>query len=313
MVIGNFTRECAKSGVVSVKPMPTREELEAFYADVYFQQPSSATFNIQYTEEELHQRRLRAELALYALRQAGANSGEKGAFLEVGCGEGFFLQAAQDDGYMVKGVDFSDAGLRNFHPHLLDKVEIGDAYRILERLLASEERFRVCAMMNVLEHVIDAEALLRGVSQILTREGIVVVTVPNDFSPVQRKLMDKECIDHEFWFQPPQHLHYFNVDTIEKFAVHCGFEVIDTFADFPIDFFLFHPGSNYVRNAEQGKGVHKARIMLDLLLAERGLAPYHRFCQAVSGCGAGRNVTVLLRPRGESKHQRNQNVKNSPP
>lgn len=298
MVIRNFIREYGESGVVSVKPMPTREELEAFYADVYFQQTPSATFHTQYTEEELHQRRLRAELVLYALTQAGAACGEKGSFLEVGCGEGFLLQAAQDDGYMVKGVDFSDAGLRSFHPHLLEKVEIGDAYRILERLLASEERFRVCAMMNVLEHVIDAEALLRGVSQIIARDGIAVVTVPNDFSPIQRKLMDKEFIDHEFWFQPPQHLHYFNVDTIEKFADHCGFEVVDTFADFPIDFFLFHPGSNYVRDAEQGKAAHRARIMLDLLLAERGLEPYYRFCQAVSACGAGRNVTVLLRPRG---------------
>jgi hypothetical protein len=61
--------------------------------------------------------------------------------------------------------------------------------------------------------------------------------------------------------------------------------------------FLFHPGSNYVLRREQGKAAHQARLTLDLLLAERGLGPYHRFCQAMSGCGIGRNVTVILRSR----------------
>ncbi|MDH3348771.1 MAG: class I SAM-dependent methyltransferase [Desulfobulbaceae bacterium] len=68
----------------------------------------------------------------------------------------------------------------------------------------------MCFMMNVLEHVIDAEILLKAVHQITDHDGIVVVSVPNDFSSTRQKLMDKGFIDHEFWFQPSQHLHYFN-------------------------------------------------------------------------------------------------------
>ena len=292
-----FDKRKTACGVISVMPMPSPEELKAFYAQVYYQKLPSATYSVSYSEEELAHRRLRAELLLFALAQAGV-SGERHEprMLEIGCGEGFLLQAAKERGYLIKGVDFSDHGLRKFHPELLVNVEVGDAYKILDRLLGEGEIFDICVMQNVLEHVIDPEALLKKVRRILGSNGIVMVTVPNDFSPVQKRLVEKGLVDHEYWFHPPQHLHYFNVDTIKPFAAKCGFEVEDAFADFPIDFFLFHPGSNYVQEPAQGKGAHQARIMLDLLLAERGLGAYHAFCRAVTACGAGRNVTVSLRP-----------------
>lgn len=295
MKVQGFDRKLDGNGVISVTPMPTQDELAAFYADIYYQEAPSATFSDHYSKEEMEQRCRRAELVLFSLAEAGSKGGGS-TFLEVGCGEGFLLHAAKEQGYAVHGVDFSDVGLSNFNPHLLDSVEIGDAYQILDNLLSIGELFDVCAVQNVLEHVIDPETLLRRMRRILSPGGVAVVTVPNDFSRVQEKLMEKGLVDREFWFQPPQHLHYFNVDSIRAFANHCGFTVVDAFADFPIDFFLFHPGSNYVGKPECGKGAHEARIMLDLLLVERGMPAYHQFCQALSGCGAGRNVTVLLRP-----------------
>jgi len=44
----------------------------------------------------------------------------------------------------------------------------------------------------------------------------------------------------------------------------------------------------------RGKGAHQARAALDLLLSQKGIEPYHAFCQAMSQCGFGRNVTVIL-------------------
>jgi len=102
-------------------------------------------------------------------------------------------------------------------------------------------------------------------------------------------------VDHDYWFLPPQHLHYFNIDTIGPFMESVGFEVVDMFGDFPIELFLFHPGSNYAVNRENGPAAHRARVALDLLLAERGIENYYRFCQAMSACGIGRNVCVLVR------------------
>jgi hypothetical protein len=75
-----------------------------------------------------------------------------------------------------------------------------------------------------------------------------------------------------------------------------GFTTLDAFADFPIEFFLYHAGSNYIENSAAGKPAHKARVELDLLLAENGIAPLHGLCQAMTRCGIGRNVTVVARP-----------------
>ncbi|MBU0486135.1 MAG: class I SAM-dependent methyltransferase [Proteobacteria bacterium] len=295
MKMQDFLREQTSKGVVSVSPMPSSEELAAFYADSYYQETPSKTYSTHYSEDELAHRVLRAELILFALKKVGLKNDSQPSFLEIGCGEGFLLKAAKEYGYEVRGVDFSDYGIQNYHPELIDHIEVGDAYQILQQIFVDQHhRFDVCVMQNVLEHVIDPEDLLHKVKQIMSPGGVVVITVPNDFSRIQAKLMDEGMIENEYWFQPPQHLHYFNVDTINSFVGHCGYSVVDAFADFPIDFFLFHSGSNYVKDSAQGKDAHKARITLDLLLAERGVAVYHQLCQALTACGAGRNVTVLL-------------------
>jgi hypothetical protein len=75
-----------------------------------------------------------------------------------------------------------------------------------------------------------------------------------------------------------------------------GFEVVGGYASFPIDWFLFHPGSNYVREPQAGKGAHEARMALDLVMAENGMAAFHGLARALLACGAGRSITVIARP-----------------
>ena len=124
----------------------------------------------------------------------------------------------------------------------------------------------------------------------------VDATDNNDFSRIQMKAKAQGLISRQFWVAPPQHLHYFNTITLPSFLAAMGFATLDAFADFPIEFFLYHPGSNYIENSSAGKQAHKARVELDLLLAENGVAPLHGLCQAMTRCGVGRNVTVIARP-----------------
>ncbi len=301
MNIKNYFITTSDIGVISANPIPTYEELAKFYEDIYYQKTPSASYNTQYSKEELKQRRLRADLLLYAIAESNGNGAAASSFLDIGCGEGFLLNTAKEQGYTIQGIDFSTVGLNNFNPHLLCDVEIGDSYKILDQFVSEGRHFNVCVMQNLLEHIISPEILLRKTHDILLPEGIVVITIPNDFSMVQKELIKKGLVDHEYWFLPPQHLHYFNVDSIRAFANKCAFDVIDTFADFPIDFFLFHPGSNYIKDSRQGKDAHKARVMIDLILAKRGLAAYLQFCRAVSNCGAGRNITVLMRQHAKKE------------
>jgi hypothetical protein len=54
-----------------------------------------------------------------------------------------------------------------------------------------------------------------------------------------------------------------------------------------------HPGSNYVADGAAGKPAHRARMAIDLLLAEQGVAKWLDLSKALFACGAGRSLTVV--------------------
>ncbi len=272
---------------------PTPAALKAFYTGEYFQ-ASHGTYAAGYTQTERAHRALTARTLLFALEKArGAG---RGRLLEVGCGEGWLLEAAAGAGYDVRGLDFSDDGLQRFHPHLAGQVSFGDAFENLERLIDGGARFDVVAMEHVLEHVLDPEALVARLPRLIAPGGAVAVTVPNDFSPLQRLARETGVIDRDFWVAPPQHLNYFDAASLRRFLERLGFEIRVAYASFPIDWFLFHPGSNYAATPAAGKDAHRARMSIDLMLAEQGMAPYLALAEALFGCGAGRSLTIVAQP-----------------
>ena len=285
-------------GHYAIEPSPSPETLAAYYAERYYQAPASASYAVDYDERELAHKRLRARLWLSVVGEM-VGPAEGGGFLEVGCGEGFLLAAAAAEGWSVRGLDFADSGLRRWHPELVERVEVGDAYALLARAIAGGRRHRVVALQNVLEHVVDPGRLLHDVAGVVDPDGVVVVQVPNDFSRLQRRALELGHVGREFWVAPPDHLSYFDTESGPAFAAANGFDLLDMFADFPIDWFLFHPGSAYVdRDPAAGRAAHAARLELDLLLAERGIEPYRDFYRALARCGGGRNIAMVLRRRG---------------
>jgi SAM-dependent methyltransferase len=276
-----------------VDPLPSPEALAAFYAGEYYQ-GSHGVYEQRYSDQELAHRQLLSRALIHALGDAGAKGG---ALLEIGCGEGFFLKAARDAGYDIQGLEFSDHGLKSQHPELLDDVRFGDAFAALDQMIAEASAVDVCVMEHVLEHVLDPEGLLARLPRLLNPGGLIAITVPNDFSLVQVEARDLGLIDRDFWVNPPQHLNYFNGDNLPRLLNRMGFEVVSGFASFPIDWFLHHPGSNYVADPEAGKPAHHARMVLDQLLARNGLDEFLAFGRALFACGAGRSITVTARTR----------------
>ena len=280
----------------SVDPTPSPEALAEFYAGEYYQE-SHGTYERRYSEAELAHRRLLAGELIHALEQArGRPAAGSDTLLEIGSGEGFFLRAAIDAGYDARGLEFSDFGLRAQHPDLVDRVSFGDAFEGLDRLIAEGSGADVCVMEHVLEHVADPEGLLARLPRLLRPGGVVAITVPNDFSPVQAEAKALGLIERDFWVNAPQHLNYFNADNLPRLLWRLGFTVLDGFSSFPIDWFLHHPGSNYVVDPAAGKPAHRARLALDTLLAQNGLAAFHGLGQALFACGAGRSITVIAQP-----------------
>jgi SAM-dependent methyltransferase len=268
--------------------------VKAFYGAEYYQQ-SHGTYAPAYSEVELEHRDLLARLMLAAIAEARGGEGG-GRFLDIGCGEGWLLAAAERGGYAVQGVDFSEAALTRFHPQFLGRAQFGDAFELLDGLIEAGETVQVCAMEHVLEHVADPEGLLARLPRLLAPGGVLAITVPNDFSPLQLAARAAGIVDRDFWVAPPQHLNYFNADSLPALLQRMGLEVRLGYASFPIDWFLMHPGSNYVADPTAGKAAHRARLSIDLVLAERGLPAYLGLARALFDCGAGRSVTVIAAP-----------------
>jgi len=283
-----------EDGWRSIEPTPSPQALQAFYSQAYFQE-SHGTYAPAYSEVELAHRALLAQLMLAALGRARGGAAA-GRLLEIGCGEGWFLKAALAAGHDARGLEFSEDGLKRFNPDLASRVEFGDAFAALDRLIAQGAAVEACVMEHVLEHVADPQALLARLPAILAPGAVVAITVPNDFSAVQLAARRLGHIDRDFWVAPPQHLNYFDADSLPRLLQRTGFEVVGGYASFPIDWFLFHPGANYVRTPQAGKAAHQARMALDLIMAERGMPAFLQLAEAYLACGVGRSLTLIARP-----------------
>ena len=290
------------NGFLTIKDKPTLEELKRHYEKLYKEFDGNLkirkNYQERYDEQEMRHINLLNDLCLYSL-EIYNNDWQKnpGKMLEVGVGEGFFLDRAMKKGWDVYGIDFNFNGIEKFNSHLNDLVEAGDAFEILEKRKSNEERYDVCIIQNVLEHVLEPKKLLQNLSKMLNKNGIIVVKIPNDFSRIQLSLKKLGLIKEDFWVVPPEHLNYFNTENFKEFMNSINFEIIDMYSTFPIDFFLFHENSNYIKEPKYGKMVHRARVEIDLLLGESGLENYYNLCKSMANCNVGRSITVLIKPK----------------
>ncbi|HEV2568137.1 class I SAM-dependent methyltransferase [Sphingomonas sp.] len=282
-------------GFLHVAEPPTAEELSAYYAQTYYQQ-EKALYRKSYPDEELAYFRAKTEQHA-ALAGRLRQEEEGGSFLDVGCGEGFAMRWFSDHGWSVDGIDFSSAGLAQMNPDLLAKAEAGDVFQLLEQRIESGRRYDIVWLKHVLEHVIDPIGLLSSLKRLVAETGVLVVTVPNDGSEYQEHLLERGAIDERFWIALPDHLSYFRRESLENAARSVGWEVKDVLADFPIDFFLLHDGSNYVRDRAQGPSAHRARIQLELLLAAKPADEVNQFYRSMARVGLGRNIIAFLMHR----------------
>ncbi len=219
-------------------------------------------------------------------------------FLDVGCGEGWALDYFQRQGWDVLGLDFSSFSLEQFHPGLRGRLRAGDLYDGLQTLIAEGRQFDVLWLDNVLEHVLDPAELLRRCRALTRPGGVLLVDVPNDFSPLQQHLLAAGHIDRPFWVALPDHLSYFGAEGLRNLAAATGWRTARLLGDQPIDLNLFNPATNYVLDKSAGKGAHQARLEQDnFLLRTAPLPAVAAYYEAMAAVGLGRSVVAFLQPR----------------
>ena len=115
--------------------------------------------------------RTREDFLLRYLREN--KLGCRGNALDVGCGDGLFLDRLSELGCQPFGLEV-DARLVSAETHKKHKIHIG----YLDSNFQPEEKFDLILMLDVLEHIENDVEALQHVRRCLAPDGVLVITVP---------------------------------------------------------------------------------------------------------------------------------------
>ena len=282
-----------KLGYYEVKDKPSDKELNDYYSRKYYQE-ETGNYRKSYPTDEISHLRERVAQREFVINKIVKK--ENGKLLDVGCGEGIELQFFHEKGWDVEGIDFSLSGMENINPKMLEYSEKGNIYTLLDRKIKNQNKYDVIWLKNVLEHITDPIKLLKDLRKLINKKGCLVLTIPNDASDLQEHCFENKLIKERFWITLPDHLSYFNYDSIKNIGQYTGYKCKEILGDFPVDLFLLHSGSNYVEDKSLGPEAHNARIQMSLLLSKNNIEDNVNFYSALAKVGLGRDLAVFFTP-----------------
>lgn len=279
-------------GFYSVRPLPTPGELATFYEQLYYQS-DTGQYSKEYSAEEVEYFQIECHVLKYLYATTFPKS-QRRAFLDVGCGEGYQADFFHKNDWQVTCVDYSEFGLKTHHPHLMPYLVKGEFESVVSSLAAKQSRFSVVLLKNILEHVIDPSAAIEQLKTIMDEQTLLCIDVPNDYSRFQSYLLEQGFTE-DTWFGPPQHLHYFQFDTLKNFLEAHELTVVSSQAEFAIEQFLVNGHSNYAANRELGAEAHRSRCRISNFLLGEGVEKYVRLREAFAELAFGRGISMIVK------------------
>jgi 2-polyprenyl-3-methyl-5-hydroxy-6-metoxy-1,4-benzoquinol methylase len=208
------------------------------------------------------------------------------SLLDIGCGFGDLLLEAQTQGMHVQGVEPSK--------HMSQHVK-KQGIPVLEAMYQDVDprkvgRFDVVNLSYILEHVSDPYSFLeRILTNQLNPGGLLIVEVPNDFSPFQEAAVASLNIPR-WWIKLPDHQNYFSHETLPTMLRRLGMDIWHQTTGFPIDIFLLM-GDDYISQPDQGKDCHAKRVAFEDALDQHGFTTLRReLYDRLAEVGVGREV-----------------------
>jgi 2-polyprenyl-3-methyl-5-hydroxy-6-metoxy-1,4-benzoquinol methylase len=121
--------------------------------------------------------------------------------LDVGCGSGFFLKAAEEVGWEAEGVEISPVASK----YAQNIVRVNVLEGKLEAQHLSPEKYDLVVLIETIEHLTNPLNTLREIYRILKKEGILIISTP-DSKSLSRLFLGKS------WavFSPEEHLSVFS-------------------------------------------------------------------------------------------------------
>lgn len=238
-------------------------------------------------ERDWLQKTLYADLAALLETHAPAKS-----VLDIGCGTGEFISYLNGRGFEAAGIEPSREAAARAREQGLDVFE-GDFGGYLESPAARERKAGAVTLLNVLEHVPEPADLMTGIKRVLAPGGVLLVVVPNDFSELQDFAL--QALDADpWWIARPDHINYFDFDSMRGFLEALGLEVLHQQGSFPMELFLLM-GESYLGDPEAGARCHDRRRKFEMALPD-GFR--QKLYTALGNIGVGRQSLTIARNKG---------------
>ncbi|MCH6233859.1 class I SAM-dependent methyltransferase [Aquiflexum sp. AIY15W] len=139
---------------------------------------------------------------------------KKGLLLDIGCGTGYFLLAAKQNGWKTWGIEPNDTARKIASGKKLKVSETLDDYK-------KSKKFDAISLYHVLEHIHDLRKSGKKIINLLKDNGTLFIAVPNIES------YDAKAYGTNWAaFDVPRHLYHFNQETIRAFAEEMGLQIV---------------------------------------------------------------------------------------
>lgn len=169
-------------------------------------------------DPQICQPSVRGLLALDAVKSLDLSvQRRRGTLLDVGCGEGSFLDAMRALGWTGTGVELNLGGLEAGHAKGLNIVS-KDFYQAA----LPSAGFDLITLWHVLEHLRDPPRALRRCYDLLRPGGVLAVATPN-FDSYQAQQFGPRW--HSL--NVPEHLFHFSPRALTAVCVHAGFDSVE--------------------------------------------------------------------------------------
>jgi|SRR5829696_390207 ubiquinone/menaquinone biosynthesis C-methylase UbiE len=104
----------------------------------------------------------------------------KGSYLkmlDVGCGEGYYVRDALEEGIDAYGIDISAHAFENALAEVKDRITFGS----ITEIPFGDEEFDVMTAFDVIEHINPKDTLdmIQEIRRVLKPDGIIIITTPS--------------------------------------------------------------------------------------------------------------------------------------
>jgi len=143
---------------------------------------------------------------------------EKGKILDVGTGNGRYLEVLKGWGFDSYGLEISPDVVKNAKKNGIQNIEQG----VLLTSKYPNGTFDVIRFSHVIEHVPSPKKELLKTNKLLKKKGKVIILIPNLKSFFFN-------IFRSYWYplDPPRHFYHFTPKIIERYLKECGFRKIE--------------------------------------------------------------------------------------